>query len=292
MSEKILHDNHQILDIINGRSGVTKTKITMSDHDTGKILGEFENKILVPGAQSTACKQFGLNPVVNFPTYNTELGLQNSLPPYPQTQPENSPITCLFCVGRSGATSTPSEVFAVSNTDRIHPGLNNVGVLNEYNDILPFRYVPKDADINEDLRQVYFGRKIFDNDMIGYFFKAFDTEPQLHIRYLDGTEVTANMYNITSSQQVEVYVEMRLSISKVDFRDYFDQVLGWDRANVSTISLLTAWYVDNIPEDENAVEKVYYRYYQDVLPFSKYNFGQEPLTDLNRAIDFNYQVYY
>lgn len=281
--------------ILEGKSGVTKTRIIMKDHDTGKVLGEFENKILVPGSQATACKQFGLDPIVNLPTYNTELNLENphGYADYPEIQPLNTPITCLWCAGRDGAGSSPNEIFTVSNTDRISPKKTTAA----YEDIVPFRYVDADDDLEEDLRKVYFGRKLINdadgNPKIIYFFKAFDTTPQLHVRYLDGTEVGANMYNVDSSQQVEVYVEMRLSITRKDFRDYFDEVLGWDMADISTISLLTAWY-DNYTINPEADEddQVSYKYYYDILPFSKFNFGQEQLFDLNRAIDFIYQVYY
>lgn len=292
-------DKSPVQDLVDIKeAGVKKTRIIMRDHDTGEILGQFENKILVPGSQSTACKQFGIEPIVNFPTYNTELKLQNSRPPYPQTQPYNTPITCLWCAGRSGAGNSVNEVFVVSNTDRISPAMvGNAPDINGneiYTDIVPFRYVSADLDLDDDLRRVYFGRKVLENQKIAYFFKAFDTDPQLHIRYLDGTEVTDEMYSIDSSQLVETYVEMRLSVTRKDFRDYFDEVLGWDNADISTISLLTAWYDDTIAENPDAEDddKVYYRWYQDVIPFSKFNFGREQLVDLNRAIDFNYQVYY
>lgn len=281
--------------IINPKGGITKTKIIVKDHDTGEVLGEYENKILVPGGQLSACKQFGLSPVVNFPTYNTALDLQNSRPPYPITQPFNEPITCLWCAGISGAGNT-GEVFTVANTNRIDPKFttdtNNVEI---YNDIVPFQYCTPDNDLTEDQRRVYYGRKVVgagtERERIVYFFKAFDTDPQLHIRYLDGTEVTENMYNIDSSQNVEVYVEMRLAINRTDFREYFDQVVGWNNSYINCISLLTAWYDDTIAESASENTQ-YYKWYQDILPFSKFNFDNEKFRNLNRALDFNYQVYY
>lgn len=281
------------------RGGVTKTRIIKIDHDTGEILGEYENKILVPGSQQTACKQFGLNPVVNLPTYNKELNLENphNYKDYPEIQPLNDPITCLWCAGRDGAGSTPNEILTVSNTDRIDPIPTSNSLSHTYRDIVPFRYVDKDADLDADQRKMYFGRKELNdydgNAKVAYFFKAFDTDPQLHVRYLDGTEVMSNMYTVVSSQQVEIYVEMRLSVTRKDFRDYFDKVLGWDNADISTISLCTAWY-DRYPSDDQVAEsgEDQFKYYYDILPYSKFNFGQEQLTDLNRAIDFIYQVYF
>ena len=102
------------------------------------------------------------------------------------------------------------------------------------------------------------------------------------------------MYNIDSSQLVETYVEMRLTITRTDFREYFDQVIGWDNAYINTISLLTAWYDDSIPEnpEDSEENRIYYKWYQDVIPFSKFNFENESFKNLNRSLDFNYQVYY
>lgn len=284
-----IKDYHKISDTLNGclrermNGGPNRTKIVITDHNTGEILQTGSNKILVPGSQVTACKQFGLDQIVPLPTYNSLLDLENSFPDY-ETQPFNEPITCLWCVGRGGAGTSPNETLVVSNTDRIEP----------INDILPFRYVTADNDLNREQRAVYFGRHLFEDGHIGYYMKAFDTTPQLHIRYLDGTEVSPNMYNIDSSQIVEIYVEMRLSITRQDFRDYFDKVLGWDNADVSTISLLTSWYKNDITENPDAApeDQIRYKWYQDIIPFSKWNFRSEELIDLTRAIDFNYQVYY
>lgn len=256
--------------------GPTRTKIVITDHNTGEVLGEICNKILVPGSQVTACKQFGLDPVVNFPTYNTDLDLDNSYEEWSE-EPKNPPITCLWCAGRDGFGTSPNEVFIVSNTDRIEP----------VDDILPFRYVNIDDDLDPDLRDVYFGKRTnATTGKISYFFKKFDSNPQLHVVYTDGTEVTSDMWNIVTTQAVEIYVEMRLAVSRLDFRDYFEEKLGWDNADISTISLVTAWY-DEFEEGEHV-----YKFYQDIIPFSKFNFKAEDLRDLTRALDFTYQVFY
>jgi len=271
--------------IVNNRmsAGPVKTEITIRDADTKEVLQVVHNKTLIPGSQAQACKQFGILPVLELPTYNSELGLENSLDPY-STQPINEPITCLWCAGRGGFGTSPNEVFVVSNIDRIEPK----------DDIMPFRYCDPTNDIDKELRDTYFGRKIEENGKISYYFKTFDTEPQLHIRYLDGTEVTDKMWSIDSTQQIEVYVEMRLLANRLDFRDYIDQVLGWDKADFSTVSLLTAWYTRDIIEnpDAPAEDQLKYRWYQDVLPFSKFNFKAEDLSSLNRAIEFCYRLYY
>lgn len=296
----IIKDNSHITDSLNGAKakssikdhinlrmsgGPTKTRIVITDHNTGEVLGEVCNKILVPGSQDTACKQFGLDRLVWFPSYNEGLELDNTIEPEPPEEhvtPLNTPITCLWCAGRDGFGTSPNEVFIVNNTDRIEI----------QQDIIPFRYVDRGTpehpnDLDPDLRDTYFGKKTDTvNNKISYYFKKFDTTPQLHINYIDGTEVTEDMWNIPNENPVEIYVEMRLSVSRLDFRDYFREVLGWENADISTISLVTAWWA----EFEDAGNT--YKYYQDIIPFSKFNFRAEELVDETRALDFTYQVFY
>ena len=81
----------------------------------------------------------------------------------------------------------------------------------------------------------------------------------------------------------ECYIETRLRITKLDFRDYFDKVLGWENARISTISLNYAWYDDTIDE---------YKWYQDIYTYTKLNFGYIWLVDESFAIDVIYQIYY
>jgi hypothetical protein len=76
---------------------------------------------------------------------------------------------------------------------------------------------------------------------------------------------------------------MRLRITRLDFRDYFENVLGWDKARISSLSLCLAWYDDTIDN---------YVYYQDITPYTVLNFSYQPLVDATMAVDVEYQVYY
>lgn len=276
----LLNDFADIKDTIDGKiirdrlnAGPKGTKIIMTDHDNGKVLGEYENKVVITGSQLNACKIFNLDPEVIFPDYNRELGLDNTLD-YSVVKPKNEPFVCLFCIGDSGCGEEPQNVFKASFTDRIEP----------IDDIIPFRYVDPDHDLNKDLRKYYFGRREYTSkNRIAYYFKSFDTQPQLHLRYTDGTQITSDMYNIQTDQAAECYVQMRLRVTRTDFRDYFEQVRGWDKARISTLSLCFAWYDDTIDD---------YKWYQQIQPYSKLNFSFEYLVDLTKAIDFQYNVYY
>lgn len=257
--------------LLKNNAGVKGTKITFTDHDTGEVIQELHNKVLITGSQCAACKLYGIDATVNFPNYNDEFGLEHTHN-YDLVQPMNEPILCLFCVGQGGCGTLPNDVFKVRYTERIEP-----------NDMIPFRYCDDDHDIISDIRKQYYGRYRDADGMIRYMFKAFDTEPQLHLRYLDGTEITEDMYAIDSSQQAECYVETRLRITRLDFRDYFDKVLGWENAHISTLSLLYAWY-------DNTIDN--YIWYQQILPFSKLNFPTEWMVDLTKSIDVNYITYF
>lgn len=264
-----------VIDLIT-KGGVKGTRIRITDADTGELIDDRENKVLISGAQMTVCKQWGIDAEVNFPNYNDAMNLDHTLD-YETIQPKNEPYICLWCIGTDGCGGKPNDVYPVRYTQRLEP-----------RDMLPFRYLDIDADLNEDLRKVYFGRRIDPNnsERIEYFFKNFDTEPQLHLRYLDGTQITENIYNVQSSQLAECYVETRLRVTRQDFRDYFEQVTGWEEARINTLSLLYAWY----DIDENDEKKLVY--YQQVLPFSKLNFSNIWLVDLTKAVDFNYQIFY
>lgn len=279
-----MHDSIGNDSIIHRRlqAGPKKTHIIAINHDTGEILREGHNAIMLEGSQMAACKMFGLEQTVITPTYNSMLSLDKTLSSDWDTQPYNDPIICLWAAGRDGFDNTANEVNVTSNLDLIRP-----------DSLVPFRYQSVDDDLPQELRDVYFGRKS-DKEWIKYYFKAFDTTPLLHIRYLDGTEVTSNLYNVDSSQIAEIWVEMRLSVTRNDFRNYFDKVIGWDNADISTISLLMAWYDNTVPEDSEAAEqdKIFYKWYQDIVPFSKWNFTAINLSDLTYAVDFIYQVYF
>ena len=253
------------------------TSIILQDHDTRKVDGEFHNKILITGSLLNACYAFGISPSYeSIPTYNADLGLDNSVDS--GETPSNNNIVCLFCVDDSGCGTSPTDVYPVNYTDRIKP-----------TSILPFRYVDVSDDLSEDLRKYYFGKKTLTDGSgkIAYYFKSFDTSPQLHLRYSDGTQINMEeLYFVDTSQMAECYIETRLRINRQDFRDYFDEVLGWDKARISSVSLCWAWYKE-FTEDDNT-----YKFYQTIRPYTKLNFPMNWLVDLTKAIDIIYRIYY
>jgi len=287
-----LNDKHAIKDLINGNRDLVdrlaspkKTKITITDHYTGEVLGEYENKVVISGSMFSACKVFGIGTDLDLPSYNDEMKFDNDQP----TTEEDFVKTKvqLFCIGDDGCGATQKDVYICNFTDRIEP-------LTDINDsedcigkIYPFRFQNIDDDLPEQLRDYYFGRKTYDgNGKIAYYFKAFDTVPELYVMYTDGTQVDDDMYYSDTEQVAECYVETRLRITRNDFRDFFAEIIGWENARISSLSLCYAWEYKVIEDGKE------HKYYQDIHPYTKLNFPFEPLVDLTKAIDFNYQVYY
>ena len=294
MKEKIisLNDTHSIRDLLVSDQGLSqrlngngqRTKITITDHDTGEVIGEYQNKILITGSMFSACKAFGLKSDLDLPSYNDEMDFdKDNVDPRRPGDYDDS-IVQLFCVGDDGCGPTQKDVYLCNYTDRIAPLKDLDPQTIELGCIYPFRLQDINDDLETQLRAYYFGRKTFtDQSKIAYFFKRFDTTPELHVKYTDGTQVDDNMYASDTDQVAECYVETRLRINRNDFRDFFAEIIGWDNARISTISLCYAReYLD---EDG-------FKYYKDIYPYTKLNFPVEWLVNLDKAIDFNYQVYY
>jgi hypothetical protein len=231
-----------------------------------------------------AAYAWGVEPPIILPSYNDEMHFDNDHAE--RMEPMNMPIMCLFGVADSGCGATPKDVYKAQYTDRIKPAPADAEDASAFDSdmLMPFRWVTPDHDLNSDLRKYYFGRKTYDKlGRIGYFFKSFDTKPQMHLRYADKTQITEAMYAAPSDQLAECYVETRLRITKLDFRDYFDNILGWDKSRISTLSLFYAWYDQTIDD---------YKYFQDIYAYTKLNFSYKWLYDEKFALDIIYQVYY
>lgn len=228
------------------------------------------NKVIVDGSMFTAMKYFNMLPVVNLKDYNTAIGLDN-IDPLTSTEQLNTSVV-LFCMGLDGCGPEQSQVYDVNYTKWISP-----------ENLVPFRFELADHDLSDADREIYFGRKeVPALNRIAYYFKAFDTTPVMYAQYVDGTPIDENIYISENTNEVEVYVEMKMSITKEDCRDYFVATSGIKDAKVSSISLLAGY-----PKTYNGKT-----YYQGVRPITKYNFSSEPLSDLTKGIDIVYDLYY
>lgn len=245
------------------------TEIIFRKLGTNIEVGRTHNRVVIAGSQFTAMKHFNLPELLALPTYNQDLGLDHSLSH--GTAPDNLPIICLFGCGIGGCGPENSQVYPERFVGRIDPTL----------ELIPFQYRLPQDDLNASERMKYFGRKST-NERIAYYFKAFETEPEMHARFVDGTLLDSSAYESANKSDAEFYVEMSMQITKDDFRQYFQAVTGINDARVNSISLLTAWYSESDG----------YKWYQDITPMTQLNIPNEPLIDLTKGIDIIYHIYY
>lgn len=273
-----LEDGILIRDDINGRNisiniHSMKPRGVVSAYIQGTNIPLFEkreNKVIVDGSMFTAMKHFDILPPVNLPTYNTALNLENIVPLTSREQMDA--LVCLFCVGTSGCGPEPSQVYDVDYTKWIAP-----------EELVPIRYQLTDNDLTDEDREKYFGRKqIPAMNRIAYYFKGFDVEPQFKAIYVDGTPIDEHIYVSDNTIDVEVYIELKMSITKRDCRDYFIAHSGINDAKINTISLCVAY-----PKEYNG-----YTYYQSIRPLTRLNFSTESLIDQTKGIDIIYDLFY
>lgn len=260
------------LNISNGH-GNLKPRGVVTAYIAGTNIPLFEkreNKVLCDGSMFTASKHFDIMPPVNLPTYNTALNLENTVPLTSREQLDS--LVCLFCLGTSGCGPEQSQVYDVDYTKWIAP-----------DDMVPIRYQLMDNDLSDSEREKYFGRKeVPAMNRIAYYFKAFELEPIFKAQYVDGTPIDEHLYVSDNVIDVEVFVELKLSITKRDCRDYFYAHSGINDAKVNTISLCTAY-----PK-----EYLGHTYYQGIRPLTRLNFSTESLIDTTKGIDIIYDLFY
>lgn len=276
MSDKVkfLHDSTKYRDqssILKNFEGKKSgdTEVIFRELGTKKELGRTHNRVIIAGSQTTARMHFDLPELIALPTYNQDLSLDNSVAH--GTALQNPVKICLFGCGVGGCGAENSQVYPVKYTGRIDPAT----------ELVPFRYQLPQNDLSAEMRQKYFGRKST-SERIAYYFKAFETDPEMFARYVDGTLIDNTLYESTNTSDAELYVEMNLRITKEDFRDYFRATTGINDAKINSISLLTAWYN----------ESGGYKWYQDIIPMTQLNIPNEPLIDLTKGIDIVYHIYY
>lgn len=238
---------------------------------TNTVLFEKDNKVILPGSTFTALKHFkNLQVPVMTETYNHSLGLDNTVSVTDAEERTDSYIW-LFAVGVGGCGSEASQVKDVDYTKWIAPG-----------ELVPFRYPFTNNDLNLDLRKKYFGRKTNEtSDRIAYYFKGFDGI-QFKQQYLDGTAIDSNVYESNKSDEVESFVEIKMSITNKDCREFFAAHEGLNAAKINTISLLEAV--------EKEIDGI--KYYQNIRPVTKLNFPTEALVDETKGIDIVYSLFY
>lgn len=251
---------------IDDHANISKTEVTIMIPGTDIVLFKGSNKVILPGAGFTARAHFDLPRAEITPSYNSALGLENSVNETPST----SEKVYLFCAGTSGCGRENSDVRVVNYGKWITP-----------DSLVPFRYPLEAEDLTGVERDQYFGRVVKDG-RVAYYFKTFDTVPVFVQKYADGTLVDSNVYESEKTDEIESYVELNLSINENDCREWFKETTGINDARVNAISLCTAW--------AKAIDGQIY--YQDIRPLTVYFFQNEPLASIQKSIAIKYCLFY
>ena len=251
---------------INDHANISKTEVTITIPGTDIVLFKGSNKVILPGAGFTARALFDLPRAEVTPSYNSALNLENSVNETPSTKER----VVLFCVGTDGCGRENSDVRVVNYAKWISP-----------ESLIPFRYPLEAEDLTGTERDRYFGRVVKDG-RAAYYFKSFDTVPVFVQKYADGTLVDSNVYESEKTDEIESYVELHLSISEEDCREWFKETTGINDARINTFSLCTAW--------QKVIDGQIY--YQDIRPLTKYNIPNENIISLTKAISINYCLYF
>lgn len=257
------------------------TSIDIKNLETGEIIFKnLKNKVIIPGSGLIARKLFDINPdhVEVTPSYNDAF---NTSMHTPATDTAVSGINTmatkdnhkilLFCCGIDGCGTENSQVYPVDYRKWIAP-----------EDLVPFRYQLGTNDISDELRETYFGRTEINNgEYLAYYFKRFEGTPTLVQQYVDGTPIDSSVYESVKTESAESYVEINLKITKEDIRDYFIATVGIDEARINSVSLCSAY-----PVEEDG-----YIYFKDIRPVTKLNIPNEALIDMTKGIEIIYHIY-
>lgn len=266
--KKTLYDFNKSKDV--GKI-ITGSRVLIYSEGTDELLFDGSNKVIISGSGFTASKHFNIAQPVDLPTYNSVLTLDNSVVEAGHFAEE---IVCLFAVGNGleNCGTEASQIKDVDYTKWILP-----------DSLVPFRYVLDSADLTPEMRAKYFGRKAIPaNNRIAYYFKAFESTPEIKMQRIDSTPIDNTIFTSTNTMEAQTFVELKLKVTKEDCREWFAARTSINDAQINTLSLLTAW---KKTIDGNV-------YYQNIRPLTKLNISNETLIDLTKGLDIIYQIYY
>lgn len=284
-------------EIFNKSAGLN-TRIIFKNHYTGKVLLETRNKLILPGSGLIAHKIFDISgnsaEEEVTPSYDTKinnlitnLSDQSTDGTYYTNANQNNHKVLLFCIGTDGCGAEASQVYSVNYKKWCDPS-----------NLVPFKY----GDISDDIvnpssdkyvdRDTYFGKAV-GNEKYYFYFKRFDnfiTNYGVTFKQVfeNGTNITSDVYDNTSPEEIYTYIELNMSITDKDCIDYITYVSQNNKIN--TLQLCTAYPVSgrdtgDMPDPSKLT------YFKDIRPITKLNFSNEILTG-NKAIDITYQIYF
>lgn len=246
------------------------------------MFGVPENQIIIPTLYSTSGIGHS-DSAVPTETYITPEGTASVIYRYGH-------FTQLFGVGITGTGENDVSIYDVDyrensiNITKQNPeGLTVTGLM------LPFRYTTEVLDTDE--RKQYFGKKVDEFGITGYYLKKFEGDAVIkHIWKTgeeDDTEELVSPDDVWSvlpgANAVESFCEMYLKITKKDMKEWFIAQDQADRTRINTIALFNGQF---IRDDESGADGDY----RDCRMMSKLCINPEYLT-LSKDLNIIYRVY-
>lgn len=247
------------------------------------IFGIKENQIQVP----TLYDETGIgvaDSLAPTETYLTPKGNQSIIYRYGH-------FVQLFGVGITGTAENDVSVYPCDYREKsINLTKVNSDGLTVTGTMLPFRYTAE--TLNSSERKQYFGKKVDDQGITGYYLKKFESDAVIKHIWKTGEDVddetlvsSSDVWENTSGlNAVESFTEIILKVSKKDVKEWFIALEQKDRTRINTLALFNGRFVK---DPDNAAD---YGDYQDVRLFSKVCINPEYLT-LNKDLNIIYRIY-
>lgn len=219
----------------------------------------------------------------------------------------------IFAIGLDGCGLENSRKFVVRKDNWISPtgpvptGETPEGDPSISSCLIPFRYYEAELDSENKPTNMltgeeglkYFGCAVEtdedDNKFLAYYFKAFDAPPVLSYKYGDGFNLDdldlddapyPSVYGKPGARGINVdlecIVELSLSVSASDAKEWFDAIGKTSECRVNTISLCSA-----VPYKDGSNW-----YFKEITPITKYNMSNKSLSDANSGLQISYYLYY
>lgn len=277
---KKINDRLTMEELVDDRKSPFRTQITATDEWGDVIFTREHNMVVLGGAITVLEKLWNIRSSLVVDTINN-INKINAATQSTSTILPVGNIVCLWGIGIGGAGDAFGSVKDVKFYER-EIAQNGQGDTQ----MIPFRTVS--TELTDTAASTYFLKKTTSNSLYAYYAKKFASDPFIRTLWVDGaagedgTEVTADVYSTSRTEDIECFVEMHLKLEKTDVREYFTSVTNnIEQARINTIGLFTG---EPVTDASGKTE------YQNVKLFSKFNFDNESLTN-KKEINFTYRIF-
>lgn len=244
----------------------------LMDDGTERFVNE--NTVVLGGAILALEQLFGVNAAFVPPTVNSIYNVNSG-----KVATElDSRIKC-FGLGIGGCAAEFGQI--------IDPDFKWKNLSKTPTDFIPFRVANTTVLTGTDATKYYFRRQINTSPAeYGWYLKEFEANPEIKSLWKDnptgdGTEITADVSDSTSTYPIESFGQCTLKISSGDVKQYFEYISSLATSRFNTIGLFSGVKM-NISSG--------YDDYVNVRLFSVVTFDNEAMK-IPKEMTYIYRVY-